>query len=173
MDIREVYAEAHSHGFDPKTMRQVIRLRRMSPEEREEHEALLDIYKGALGMLNGTPLGEAAVKRLSEKKEEEKKPPEDAGAEPAAPVEPDQESASIPEPEPDPVQTLEEARAMAREAALAGEPVIANPFPARDPRRAAWDEEWCRTSGHDGMELPEAWRRKPKKTDEEPKNEES
>ena len=49
-DIREVYAEAKSHGFDVKTMRQVVRLRRIDSDDRAEQEALLDLYKRALGM---------------------------------------------------------------------------------------------------------------------------
>ncbi|WP_039853188.1 hypothetical protein [Magnetospirillum fulvum] len=51
---------------------------------------------------------------------------------------------------------------MGRQAAETGKPVSANPFPAGDPRRAAWDEEWCRAAGSDGMEIPEAFRRKKK-----------
>ena len=49
-DVREVYAEAKSNGFDPKIMRQVIRLRRMESADRQEQEALLEIYLSALGM---------------------------------------------------------------------------------------------------------------------------
>ena len=49
-DIREVYAEAKSHGFDTKTMRQIVRLRKMDSDDRAEQEALLDLYKSALGM---------------------------------------------------------------------------------------------------------------------------
>ena len=50
-DIREVYAEAKSTGFDVKTMRQVIRLRKMDRNDREEQEHLLDLYKQALELL--------------------------------------------------------------------------------------------------------------------------
>ncbi len=49
-DIKEVYAEAKSDGFDPKTMRQVIRLRKMEPADRQEMEALLDTYRAALSV---------------------------------------------------------------------------------------------------------------------------
>ena len=49
-DIREVYAEAKAVGFEPKIMRQVVRIRRMESHELEEQEALLDVYKHALGM---------------------------------------------------------------------------------------------------------------------------
>ena len=49
-DIREVYAEAKGTGFEPKTMRQIVRLRKLDSADRQEQEALLDIYKSALGM---------------------------------------------------------------------------------------------------------------------------
>ncbi len=49
-DIRDVYAEAKAVGYDTKIMRQVIRLRKMKPDERSEQETILDTYKAALGM---------------------------------------------------------------------------------------------------------------------------
>ena len=49
-DIRDVFAEAKGQGFDTKVMRQVIRLRKKDASEREEEEALLDLYMHALGM---------------------------------------------------------------------------------------------------------------------------
>ena len=64
-DIKEIYAEAKGAGFDTKTIRQIVRLRKMDPQERQEQEALLDIYKAALGMLYDTPLGSAARRRMS------------------------------------------------------------------------------------------------------------
>lgn len=51
-DIKEVYAEAKGTGFDTKTMRQVIRLRKMEDNDRQEAEFLLDTYLAALGMLD-------------------------------------------------------------------------------------------------------------------------
>ena len=50
-DIREIYAEAKGNGFDPKILRQIIRLRKMAEADRREQEELLDTYKSALGML--------------------------------------------------------------------------------------------------------------------------
>jgi uncharacterized protein (UPF0335 family) len=50
-DIKEVYAEAKGTGFEPKIMRQIIKLRRMDKEEVDEEESLLDLYKRALGMM--------------------------------------------------------------------------------------------------------------------------
>lgn len=49
-DIRDVYAEAKSQGYDPKIMRQIVRLRKLPPHDRAEMEALLDTYKAALGL---------------------------------------------------------------------------------------------------------------------------
>jgi uncharacterized protein (UPF0335 family) len=49
-DIREVYSEAKGTGFDTKIMRQVIRLRKMESADRQEQEAMLDLYLSALGM---------------------------------------------------------------------------------------------------------------------------
>lgn len=50
-DIREVFAEAKANGFDVKTIRQVLKLRKMEPSDRSEQEYLLDTYMRALGML--------------------------------------------------------------------------------------------------------------------------
>ena len=50
-DIKEVYAEAKANGFDTKTLRQVIRMRKLEANERQEQEALLDLYLNALGMI--------------------------------------------------------------------------------------------------------------------------
>jgi uncharacterized protein (UPF0335 family) len=49
-DIREVYSEAKGQGFDTKIMRAVVRLRKLDKADFQEHEAMLDLYLGALGM---------------------------------------------------------------------------------------------------------------------------
>lgn len=49
-DIKAIYAEAKSCGFDVKVLRQVIRQRRIDARELEEQETILDLYKMALGM---------------------------------------------------------------------------------------------------------------------------
>jgi uncharacterized protein (UPF0335 family) len=49
-DIRDIYAEAKSAGFDVKVLRQLIRIRKQEPAEIEEQESLLDVYRHALGM---------------------------------------------------------------------------------------------------------------------------
>ncbi|PZO92257.1 MAG: DUF2312 domain-containing protein [Sphingomonas sanxanigenens] len=50
-DIRDVYAEAKSQGYDAKTMRQIVRLRRLEKHVREEADALLETYRNALGLV--------------------------------------------------------------------------------------------------------------------------
>ena len=63
-DIKDVYGEAKANGFDVKTMRQVVRKRKQDANERQEQEAMLDLYMSALGMLADTPLGEAALTKV-------------------------------------------------------------------------------------------------------------
>ncbi len=48
--VKEVYAEAKANGFDTRTLRRVVSLRKKPTEEREEEEAMLDLYLSALGM---------------------------------------------------------------------------------------------------------------------------
>lgn len=50
-DIKEVYAEAKGNGFEPKVMRQIVRLRKMDSEDRQEQDALLDLYRNAVGLM--------------------------------------------------------------------------------------------------------------------------
>lgn len=59
-DIKGVYAEAKSTGFDVKIMRKIIRMRKKPQSEREEEDAVLATYLSALGMA-GTPLGDWMV----------------------------------------------------------------------------------------------------------------
>jgi uncharacterized protein (UPF0335 family) len=130
--IRETKNRAKRAGFDTKVLNQMLRERRMSALERQEFQSLCELYRAALGMLNGTPLGEAARKRLM-------------GELPPEPGETPPEEAPAPAP---------------------------GQIGADDPRRAAWDEGWCAETGTDGMEVPEAWRRrKPKRKADEPDDE--
>jgi uncharacterized protein (UPF0335 family) len=147
--IRQAKNGARNAGLDVKVLNQMLRERRMSPFERREYQALCEMYRAALGMLGGTPLGEAARKRLMGEIPE---PPEPADAStPPAPEVVDQ------------ALDIEAARSAGRAAAREGKRIIDNPYMADDPRRAAWDEGWCAETGTDGMEVPEAWRRrKPK-----------
>ncbi len=49
-DIRDVFNEAKSQGYDPKIMRQIVRLRKLPVHDRKEMEAILEVYKSALGI---------------------------------------------------------------------------------------------------------------------------
>lgn len=49
-DIRDIYAEAKSAGFDVKIMRQIIKLRKMNAADRDEQECILELYKKALDL---------------------------------------------------------------------------------------------------------------------------
>ena len=60
-DIKEVYSEAKGSGFDPKIIKKIIALRKQDAKKRAEEQALLAVYMDALGMLAGTPLGQAAM----------------------------------------------------------------------------------------------------------------
>nr|WP_278520127.1 DUF2312 domain-containing protein [Brucella anthropi] len=53
-DIKEVYAEAKGSGFDPKTIRRIIKLRTLDDATRHEAETMLQLYMDALGMDGGT-----------------------------------------------------------------------------------------------------------------------
>ena len=56
-DKKEIYQEAKSNGFDPKVLREVVRLRKQDQKEREEHESLLEVY---LRAINGARVSKAA-----------------------------------------------------------------------------------------------------------------
>lgn len=64
-DIKEMYAEAKANGYNVKALREVIRIRKQDKSQRAEFEAILELYREALGDLNGTPLGEAAMQRAA------------------------------------------------------------------------------------------------------------
>lgn len=49
-DIKDVYAEAKANGYDTKTMRSIVRLRKMESHARQEADALLETYRNALGL---------------------------------------------------------------------------------------------------------------------------
>lgn len=49
-DIKDVYSEGKAVGYDAKIMRQIVRLRKMKPDDRREMEAILEVYKAALGI---------------------------------------------------------------------------------------------------------------------------
>ena len=49
-DIRDIYTEAKSRGYDPKIMRQIVRLRAMDTDKRKEQQSLIDVYASAIGL---------------------------------------------------------------------------------------------------------------------------
>lgn len=60
-DIKAEFGSLRSKGFDVAIVRKVLRLRKKSQSERDEQEAILTTYLGALGMLSNTPLGDWAA----------------------------------------------------------------------------------------------------------------
>lgn len=154
---KDVKAAAAAKGYSVKVIATILKLRKMSPEERADYQGLVDLYQAELGMLDGTPLGKHARDRLH------KKPDDDE-----SPVDRDETAGDATDGDGDApgADDIEAARAQGGDAALAGGDILDNPFTALDPRRAAWDEGFCMAAGSDGMDLPEAWRpksaRKPK-----------
>lgn len=149
---------AQFDGFDAVTLRVVLRLRKMTPSQRQERRALEALYMAALGMLEGDALPESARRRLDEPGPVAKEPP--AGEMGPAPAQ-QPRSARPPAPQrPLQLKDPEDARQEGREAATSGKRIYDNPYSAGDPCRAAWDEGWCAKNKSHGMETPEAFRRR-------------
>ena len=165
-EIKAIYAAAESEGFSKKALRGVVKDSMKTPEQREaerEVEAIRDVYRANLGLLDGLPLGEAARKRM----DEERKAPEPARKPPGEDQQDDEHhddhyDDDAPEAEaarqkPD---TVEDAHERGVADHKAGKRITQNPYPAGSPQRAAWDEAWCEADGSDGMDLPAAWKPK-------------
>jgi uncharacterized protein (UPF0335 family) len=155
--LKEQFDAAKADGFDVPTLRIVLKLRKMTPDQRRERRALEAIYLANLEMLDGDPLPDEARRRLDPPKEDDP-PPAEADAPPAPP---DQAPAK-PEQQPLIVKDPAEAREEGAAAAQAGKRIYDNPYPAGDPCRAAWDEGWCAQRQSHGMDLPEAYQRRTK-----------
>jgi uncharacterized protein (UPF0335 family) len=182
-DKAEVMAGAKARGFSKRRIGEVIKIRKMKPQDRQEAEAELDIYLHALGMASEPPLlrymaragtdtavrdtvleamkgfvpphglGDITVTmagkpvRLARNKsgevellEVEDKPlPMKGGAGKKKP------KAEVPD------VSADQAEAMGRQFAQDNRPVIDNPFPYGDPRRARFDKGWRDGAGNDGM----------------------
>lgn len=150
-DLNDVKLEAKGKGFSVKAILRIVKERAEDAGQRaarQEVEELTEVYRAALGMLDGTPLGEAARKRLAE-------PPHPAGDDDDEPLPVASEPVSA--------ESIDDARQAGREAHASGAGILSNPYVAGDPRRAAWDEGWCLAAGSDGMDIPKAWRRTEKK----------
>jgi len=66
-DIKDVFSEAKSNGFDTKVLKKILALRKQDATERMHEQALISTYMEALGMLADTPLGKAAMKTVTVK----------------------------------------------------------------------------------------------------------
>jgi uncharacterized protein (UPF0335 family) len=155
-DLKHGFEAAKSEGFDTTTLKVVLKLRKMTPGQRQERRALEAIYMAALGMLEGDALPESARRRF----DAPPAPPEtkDAGKAPdARSVDAQQPPAQQPTLQ---LKDPAEAREEGVTAAQAGKRIYDNPYPAGDPCRAAWDEGWCSARKSNGMETPEAYRRR-------------
>jgi uncharacterized protein (UPF0335 family) len=78
-DIREVFAEAKGNGYDPKIMRQVLKLRKMDRDEAEELEEMVTLYCQALGMLPGSaaPVDQLAAGKQARRQREQERMQDD------------------------------------------------------------------------------------------------
>lgn len=167
-EVRDIYHEAASEGFVAKSLRKVVKRSMMDIAKRaneQEIEEIADVYLANLGLLAGAPLNDAARGRADAARP---KPPEEQQT-PEEPAKGDDEKSTFTPPEDAPErapesaqETNEEARERGKADAKAGLSVFKNPYVAGDPRRAYWDEGWCEEVGSDGMDVPDAWRRKPK-----------
>lgn len=157
--LREGFADAKAAGFDPGTLKVILKLRKMTPEQRQERRAMEAVYLATLGMLDGDPLTDEARRRLDGRAEQHDpvRPPSPAPKTSAgAKEEPPADPPAPPPPPKDP----EVARQEGRDAAAAGKRIYDNPYLAGDPARAAWDEGWCERSKSNGMDLPAAYQRR-------------
>lgn len=171
---KEGFAAAQRDGFDTSTLKVVLRLRKLTPDQRRERRALEAIYMAELGMLEGDPLPDEARRRLGGTPPEpppdqskkgggdaERAPDQAPTAEPPAAEPPSQPQLALKEPA--------EARAEGEAAAAAGKRIYDNPYPAGDPCRASWDEGWCAGRKSHGMDTPSAYQRRDAKPPKEPK----
>lgn len=178
-DLKDGFARAKADGFDAETLKVVLKLRKMTPEQRRERRALEMIYLAAVGMLEGEPLTDEARRRLDEESGEQRQAPPaprpsppDADHEhaPSTPAPEDSPApADVPPPPDQPPLVLKEpaeARQEGADAAVAGKRIYDNPYPAGDPCRAAWDEGWCAQQKSHGMDTPTAYQRRDKKPPE-------
>lgn len=157
-DLKDAFERAGFHGFDTATLKVVLKLRKMSPEQRKERRALEVIYLAALGMLEGDPLTDEARRRLDESEAKPPAPRPEQGE--TAPTE--EKTEPKPAQAPLVLKDHEEARQEGREAGDAGKRIYDNPYPANDPCRAAWDEGWCERKKSNGMDTPAAFQRRTK-----------
>jgi uncharacterized protein (UPF0335 family) len=175
-ELRDAFEGAKMLGYDTATLKVVLKLRKMTPDQRRQRRALESIYMAALGMLEGDPLTDEARRRLDGESAAATKPSpagkRDSGTSESseqsdATAAPDAAPApAVPEQQPLIVKDPSEARREGEEAAAAGKRVYDNPYRAGDPCRAAWDEGWCAQQKSHGMETPAAYQRRSAKAPE-------
>ncbi len=122
-DIKEVYAEAKSNGFDVKALRKIVSLRKKEEHQRLEEEAILASYMQAMDMLPriaDLPLGKAAIKASGQEGVGGSPSPEDTVASQAK-------------------ADIDRARQRGADAAEDGMKRMENPYLFSDPRHEAWD----------------------------------
>lgn len=163
-NLRAAFSGARAAGFDPATLKVVLKLRKLTPGQRKERRALEAIYLAALGMLEGDPLPDEARRRLDEQ-QQPPKPTEKGAKGPIAAPKPAPAPPQMPMNLKDPA----EARQEGEKAAAAGNRIYDNPYPAGDPCRAAWDEGWCAKKKSNGMDTPAAYQRRSDKPEAKPK----
>lgn len=165
--VKESFEAAERAGFDRGTLKVVLKLRKMTPEQRRDRRALEAIYMAALGMLEGEALPDAARRRLDQPPAPSQPPDQPDSASKTESPDTDETSAppsdqAAPPPTQPPLvlKTADEAKQEGSEAAAAGKRIYDNPYPAGDRCRAAWDEGWCAQSKSHGMETPTAFQRR-------------
>lgn len=175
--LADAFATAKTEGYDPATLKVVLKLRKMTSSQRRERRALEAIYMAALGILDGDPLPDEARRRLSGEEDEKpsarKERDRDGEGDADASSDTPPETSAQPPPAQPPLiaKDPDEARQEGAAAATAGQRIYDNPYPAGDPCRAAWDEGWCGQRNSHGMDVPKAYQRRlpempPKKPDD-------
>lgn len=163
-DLKGGFEAAEADGYDAKILKVVLKLRKLTPEQRRERRALEAIYMAALGMLDGDPLPDEARRRLNDPRDQApRKPPDEPGADADGGPSPAEAPERPPEQRPLVLKDPAEARQEGVDAAAAGKRIYDNPYPAGDPCRAAWDEGWCTQRNSHGMDTPEAYQRRTEK----------
>ncbi len=156
-DIKDVFAEFKSKGFDVPTMKTVLKLRKMEPDDRRHSLSMVELYMAAIGMGEDS-LSDMARGFLADRAKgyDEPEPAVDQTVpEFDRPTVPNSDGDQGPPREVPAPLTVDDAKRLGADAQKSGRPITANPFPSRDPRRAAWDEAWCSAGGSDGMDIPE------------------
>ena len=184
-DNTAILAEAKAQGYDTKTIRELLKIRKAKPHDLQEFEASLDMYRTAIGMKAEVPLFRAAGLMATDITAREQVieafkqiVPQDgevvittggvkvrlwrdeAGTAHAEDVVDEPEPAvgkaqrkprESPAPKNVPNVDAAGAEQLGRDAAKSNQPIVSNPFPFGDPRRAKWDAGWRKETGSDGM----------------------